>query len=103
LNLIFHPRARPEYQEVIDRYRERGEGRRAEGFVRAVEESILEIIAFPEAYPLVYLELARRKRVSAYPYFLIYCVEPDAIGSVAVAHERPAPFYWLGRVVGDLL
>ena len=97
MTAIFHLSAQLEFEEALEGYREQGWDL-ANSFKRAVQEASSDIEQFPEAYPVEFTPLVRRKNVERFPYYLAYVIEPDAIAIIAVAHVRRQPLYWIRRV-----
>jgi plasmid stabilization system protein ParE len=96
LPLAFHPDARGELMEALDRYYERSPDA-ARAFESEIERACTTIQDSPETWS-IYLRGTRRYLLSRFPYLLVYLVSDDAIQIVAVAHGHRKPGYWADRL-----
>lgn len=92
---IFHPEAREEIREARGFYEAHLEGLGLR-FLEAAEGAAERISADPEAGS-PFAGGFRKRRISAFPYNIIYRVWDDRIYFVAVAHHHRRPGYWRGR------
>jgi plasmid stabilization system protein ParE len=65
-------------------------------FLLAINETVRQIQAHPEIYPMV-REPLRRARVPRFPFGIYYRVYPDFISIVGIIHSRRAPEAWQQR------
>lgn len=89
MNLEFHPEAAVYYEFQVP-----GLGERCGAGVRRAADLLLQ---YPELALRVDLEL-RQLALGRFPFTLIYCVSPDALQIVAIAHQKRRPGYWRTRV-----
>ncbi|WP_050060514.1 type II toxin-antitoxin system RelE/ParE family toxin [Silvibacterium bohemicum] len=68
----------------------------SERFVKAVEDTLHLIAAFPLRFPIVHRE-RRRAGVRRFPYGLFYQVETDRILVIACFHGKRNPRRWQRR------
>ena len=68
-----------------------------ERFFAAVEATQASVQQHPELGAPYHLG-TRRKRVTGFPYHLVYCEETDRILVVAVAHAKREDRYWEHRL-----
>jgi plasmid stabilization system protein ParE len=96
VNLILHPLALREAQEIVEWYETRLPGL-GEGFVAALGESLHAIEERPYAWSTWPTEpTIRLKHLRRFPYVVPYRVE-QSIRVLAVAHHKQKPGYWRGR------
>lgn len=95
IRIAWHPLARRELFESSDFY-EREVAGLGSIFVESVEKALERIRTHPRSGSRVRGE-ARSRRVSRFPYSLIYRVEPDHLFILAVAHHKRRPLYWARR------
>ena len=62
-----------------------------------VETSLARILAFPKLWHPV-TKTIRRRRLTSFPYGIIYRVKPSEIRILAVMHLHREPGYWAGRI-----
>jgi plasmid stabilization system protein ParE len=67
-----------------------------EEFLRAVGEKFEAIRQFPEANPIIYLQV-RRAVVSRFPYLVFYVLKPNRVDVLAVLHYARSPERWPSR------
>ncbi len=91
----FHPLAESEFLDAAKFYEARSAGL-GHSFLAAVLHATEQILANPEASPVVRGRL-RRKALPRFPYSLIYDVEVGVIRIFAVMHHKRRPSYWKGR------
>jgi len=66
-----------------------------QAFLDEIERAVTQILAYPEAAPLVN-RIVRRKLVRRFPYSVMYSIRPEDIRILAIAHQKRRPFYWRG-------
>ena len=97
LTLQFNDEARAELLNAIDYYedKQKGLGRR---FNEVVNQTINNILSFPEAFPIVH-QNKRKAVVKHYPYVLIYEYEirDSAVYILSIFHTRQDPAIWKKR------
>jgi plasmid stabilization system protein ParE len=93
---IFHPEGRVEFLAAIDYYEAREPGMGYD-FAVEVHSTIQSILSFPNAWPVLELDI-RRCLVSRFPYGILYAQEQDRVLIVAVMHLHRDPNYWKHRV-----
>jgi len=91
----FLPEAEEEMNEAARFYERRKKGLGFE-FLSEVERTIALVREYPDAGSAVGPK-RRRVLVARFPYSIVYRQDPDAIGIVAVAHQRRRPGYWRRR------
>jgi len=93
----FLPEAEEEMAAATRYYesRARGLGR---DYLSEVERAVKTIKKSPETWPVV-KEKIRRCIVRRFPFGIIYCIEPEEIVIIAVAHLRRRPKYWEERII----
>ncbi len=89
---VFDQDARAESLAAVEYYEEcqTGLGRR---FCDAVEAEVDAITAMPFRFRVLRTPF-RRCLVPAFPYAVIFSIEPDFILIIAVAHAKRKPGYW---------
>jgi plasmid stabilization system protein ParE len=85
-----------ELSQAMTWYRERSP-RTAENLWLRIQDARRSILLFPHAAPRIG-QTARRFILSGFPYDLIYCVLPEEILIVALAHHSRHPDYWKDRL-----
>ena len=95
MNWSFHPEAATEFHEAIDYY-EGCEPGLGEGFAIEVHETIRNILAYPEMWPMLEDDI-RRCFTRRFPYGVVYSIESDGIFILAVMHLHRRPDYWKHR------
>lgn len=95
LPVILSPIARLEFNEAIDWYDQQDPGR-GDHFDLAVHETIRRIQEQPLLHPIL-LEDVRAKRVTDYPYRVLYVVQPTIVTVLAVFHDSRDPSDWQSR------
>ena len=97
----FHPVARAEFFADVEWYDERELGVGAR-FEIAVREAIDAAVDSPDSWgvwPGWEREPAvRSKRVSGFPYRVVYFVTGEHLAVVAIAHAKRRPGYWRERI-----
>lgn len=96
MKVEFHPEAAQEFYDQV-RYFESLQVGLGTHFESAVEKAAVLISEFPESRPII-RETIRRCGVPAFPFGLLYTIEPDAVYVLAVAHARRYPGYWSARL-----
>ena len=96
LAVEFHPDAQEDLYGAMHWYNAERAGV-GDAFVAAVERTALMVAVAPLLGSLVGKEL-RRVLVPAFPYAVVYAVEPHTLWIVAVAHFRRRPTYWRARL-----
>jgi len=98
MNFQFHPEALQEYTEATHYYREISPSL-ANAFVMEVENSINQILLYPQAWQPIE-EGVRRCLVKRFPFGIYYTVGNDnSIIIQAVMHLSRKPGYWKERIV----
>ena len=95
LTYSFAPEARFELLETIQYYESESPGL-GPAFLSSVNEGIDQLLAFPEAAPVLFGKV-RGKTIRRFPYSLLYSLRPGEIRILAVMNQRRRPFYWWGR------
>lgn len=98
VTLRFHPEALEELCKSIDFYFARSP-QAARRFVRAVDAALNSIQHDPDRFAHVGRQ-ERGRRITKFPFQVIYRVSSDVIYVVAVAHTSRRPAYWKGRHSG---
>ena len=95
ISVVFDPDARAEFLEAVQYYEDSqtGLGRR---FRVAVEAAVKSITESPFRYRVLHPPF-RRYLLPNFPYAIIYCIEPENILIIAVAHTKRKPGYWIKR------
>lgn len=97
LTLQFNSEAQAELLQAIDYYedKQKGLGRR---FNEVVNQTINNILSFPEAFPIIY-DNKRKATIKHYPYILIYEYEvrDNVVYILSVFHTRQDPAIWKNR------
>jgi toxin ParE1/3/4 len=94
--VIFHPAARRELEEAIDRY-----NAERQGLGREFREEVQRVLALLTRFPGLGQPgrgSVRRMMLSRFPYHIYYrLLESDNLRILAVAHNRRRPEYWGAR------
>lgn len=92
----FDPDARAEFLAAVEYYEEcqLGLGRR---FRVALEIELGHIGTMPFRYRVLHVPF-RRCLIPAFPYSLVFAIEPEFILILAVAHTKRKPEYWHERM-----
>jgi len=95
ISVDFDPDARAEFLEAVKYYEDcqAGLGRR---FRIAVEAAVQSVAETPFRYRVLHAPF-RRYLLTNFPYSIIYCIEPENILIIAVAHTKRKPGYWIKR------
>jgi toxin ParE1/3/4 len=94
-DIIFHPEAQEEYEEAWRWYHERSP--RAAARFEAEMARMLELVQLnPESFPAYDTE-HRFFVLPHFAYTVVYQVQAEFIGIIAVAQAGRAPGYWKGR------
>ena len=96
MNYYFEEHARKELRDAISYY-EAVDLELGNGFRAAIENTILLIRQFPNAWPQL-SATTRRCRTKRFPYGLIYRINNNEIQILAVAHFSREPNYWVDRL-----
>lgn len=96
MTFLFHQEAEDEFVKAIDYYEgcETGLG---EDFSLQIHATIRNILAFPNAWPVVASHV-RRCLANRFPFCVLYSVESDHIFILAIMHLQRHPDYWKDRV-----
>ena len=94
--ITFHPEAAAEVEVALTWYQARSV-RAAGSFLKALEEALEAVAAWPERWPL-FAEGYRRILLRRFPYAVVYRQISGAIQVHAVAHGRRRPGYWRSRL-----
>jgi plasmid stabilization system protein ParE len=92
----FHPAAREEFFQAIDRYEAEVPGLGSD-FIAEVERATGRILDFPDIGS-THLAGTRRVILRRFPFSIVYQVEPSGVFIVAVAHHSRRPGYWRDRL-----
>ena len=95
ISVVFDHDARAEFLEAVQYYEDSqiGLGRR---FRVAVESAVKSIAENPFRYRVLHPPF-RRYLLPNFPNAIIYCIEPENILIIAVAHTKRKPGYWIKR------
>jgi plasmid stabilization system protein ParE len=95
ISVDFDPDARAEFLEAVNYYEDcqAGLGRR---FRIAVEAAVQSVAETPFRYRVLHAPF-RRYLLTNFPYSIIYCIEPENILIIAIAHTKRKPGYWIKR------
>ena len=95
ISVDFDPDARAEFLEAVKYYEDcqAGLGRR---FRIAVEAAVQSVAETPFRYRVLHAPF-RRYLLTNFPYSIIYCIEPENILIIAIAHTKRKPGYWIKR------
>ena len=95
ISVVFDHDARAEFLEAVQYYEDSqiGLGRR---FRVAVESAVKSIAENPFRYRVLHPPF-RRYLLPNFPYAIIYCIEPENILIIAVAHTKRKPGCWVKR------
>jgi len=95
ISVVFDHDARAEFLEAVQYYEDSqiGLGRR---FRVAVESAVKSIAENPFRYRVLHPPF-RSYLLLNFPYAIIYCIEPENILIIAVAHTKRKPGYWIKR------
>ena len=91
----FHAMAEQELNDAASYYNALRPGL-GQAFLDEVERTVAQIVAYPEAAPLVN-RIVRKKLVRRFPYSVMYSIRPAGMRILAIAHQKRRPFYWRGR------
>lgn len=100
MRVLFNQAAIREFEAAVRWYTKQNPSA-AVHFRNAVNETVETILerprTFPEMAPGVQRALCRR-----FPYAVVFCLFPDTLYVVAVAHGKRKTQYWRRRVPTDL-
>jgi plasmid stabilization system protein ParE len=91
----FHAMAEQELNDAASYYNALRPGL-GQAFLDEVERAVTQILAYPEAAPLVN-RIVRKKLVRRFPYSVMYSIRLEDMRILAIAHQKRRPFYWRGR------
>lgn len=100
---VLHPEAYDDIIDAVTWYEEQAAGL-GERFLAALERTLERATERPRlgaiwtATQLPVWASVRRIRVPDFPYLVVYSVEVDHIGVLAIAHGRRNTGYWVRRV-----
>jgi plasmid stabilization system protein ParE len=94
--LIFHPAAIAEAEEVSRWYRNKSK-LAASRFVQEFKLTCRKILKAPERWPAS-SNHTRRTKLPCFPFFVIYRVVGTRVEIIAVAHGHRQPEYWKTRL-----
>ncbi len=92
----FHPEALVEYGQAAQYYASRQDGLDVR-FIETVEAAIRSIVAAPERWRILELDV-RRYLTKVFPYAILYAVETDYVLILAVMHCHREPGFWRQRL-----
>jgi plasmid stabilization system protein ParE len=96
IEVAFHPEARAEYLEALERYLDLSH-RVGRSFQQQVDRSVQLIESGPEQWP-IFEDPVRFIRLRRFPYVLYYeRVDAAVVQVLAVAHASRRPGYWRRR------
>ncbi|WP_349827291.1 type II toxin-antitoxin system RelE/ParE family toxin [Brevibacterium litoralis] len=101
MDLVFHPKARAEFQNAVDWYEDRDDvvGTR---FEQSVRSALHDVTTSPGSWPawpgIEGVVTARSRRTAGFPYRVVYTVHDEQVIVLAVAHTSRRPGYWLSRL-----
>ncbi len=96
IEVAFHPEARSEYLEALERYLDLSE-RVGRSFQQEVDRSVELVESGPEQWP-IFEDPVRFIRLRRFPYLLYYeRVDAAVVQILAVAHGSRRPGYWRRR------
>ncbi|MEX0775833.1 MAG: type II toxin-antitoxin system RelE/ParE family toxin [Phycisphaeraceae bacterium] len=97
--IIIHPAAESELEEAVAYYQGRGAGLGLE--FHAEIEAAIQLIRQQPDVGAPYGRRGHRKYVlRRFPYLVFYLDLGQALGVVAVAHQKRRSGYWLSRRIG---
>lgn len=91
----FHPEAQFELAQAVEYYQAKELNLGLE-FLEVVFKTILRIIEFPKAFPVLSTK-TRKCLVDRFPFAVIYQIRKDEIFIVAITHLSRKPGYWKER------
>jgi plasmid stabilization system protein ParE len=94
--VVFLPQAEQEMVEAAKYYESQAGGLGA-NYLSEIERAVAAIAESPEIWPIIEGKL-RRRLVRRFPFGILYCIDPNEIVVVAVAHLRCKPGYWRERI-----
>ena len=94
--VAFLPEAEQEMLEAARYYESQAAGL-GEDYLSEIERAVAAIAESPKTWPIIGGKL-RRRLVRRFPFGILYCVEPEEIVIIAVAHLRRKPGYWQERI-----
>ena len=97
MKFAFLKSAQAEFDGAVDYYADHASVRVGEAFVLDVQHARQRLVERPEIGPAISKRL-RILRLKHFPYSIIYRVSVDTITIHAIAHQRPPPEYWSGRL-----
>jgi hypothetical protein len=101
LDIRYHPEALAELRADVSWYEERGAGL-GDRFETAVDDVIEAVLQWPESGAMWpgwdSIPVVRSRRVTGFPYRLVYVVQPSELIVLALAHNKRLPGYWRERV-----
>lgn len=95
-SVVFLPQAEQEMVEAAKYYESQAAGLGA-NYLSETERAVAAIAESPETWPIIEGKL-RRRLVRRFPFGILYCIDPNEIVVVAVAHLHRKPGYWRGRI-----
>lgn len=96
MNTRFTAAAARELLEALQRYRDEAGAPVAEHFDDSVRQALMRLARTPELGSPAAAGL-RTWPLRRFPYPLVYRVEATEVVVIAVAHQRRAAGYWVGR------
>jgi len=94
--VAFLPEAEQEMLEAARYYESQAAGL-GEDYLSEIERAVAAIAKSPKTWPIIEGNL-RRRLVRRFPFGILYCVEPEGIVIIAIAHLRRKPGYWQERI-----
>jgi plasmid stabilization system protein ParE len=95
VKVLFHEAAERELYEAADFY-DLASPELGLIFLDEIRHAIRKISESPESAPLIRSRI-RKRRITKFPYSVIYSMHSDEIRILAIAHQKRRPFYWRSR------
>lgn len=100
LGIRYHPEALSELRADVAWYEERVVGL-GDRFEATVDDEIDTVLEWPESGAIWpgwdSIPAARSRRVTGFPYRLVYVVQASGLVVIALAHDKRLPGYWRER------
>lgn len=98
MRLSYHPLVQRDVNEILDHYREVSGEALANRFFDDLQASLKTLVENPQAFPF-YMghSQARRVRLRAFPYLIVYRILPEKVRVNVIKHESRHPRYGMSR------
>jgi len=100
LDVRYHPEALAELRADVAWYEDRGAGL-GDRFEATVDDLIDTVLEWPESGAIWpgwdSIPVVRSRRVTGFPYRLVYVVQASELVVLALAHDKRLPGYWRER------